>query len=83
MPASWTTEEQTNFLNAELPRFLAAQREHRAPRFMKNLAEIWFQKWSEREILFPGRSDEPLTTEENGMLGTAIEKRKKVRQDNS
>src|SRR6266850_4131060 len=83
MPASWTTEEQIDFLKAELPRYLAAQREHRASRFMKDLAECWFRKWSECDILFPEHKNEPLTNDDSKKLGAAIEKRKKVRQDTS
>ena len=78
MPASWTTQEQLDFLNVELQNFLSAQREGQAGRFITELTERWFQKWPERFALFPDTKDEPLTAEQNEQLGAAIDKRKKV-----
>jgi hypothetical protein len=82
MPVTWTTDEQCDFLKAELPDFLAAQRQHRGPRFLKGLAERWFEKWPERDVLIPDTGETspvPSTPEEEEKLTTAIVNRKKVR----
>ena len=79
MPATWTTEEQVEFLKEELQKFLTAQRQERTPRYLKELMEQWFARWPEREVLFPGVGDVPLTSEENEKLAGAIATRKKVR----
>jgi hypothetical protein len=79
MPATWTSEEQVEFLKAELPGFLEAQHQQRAPRYLKGLAKRWFQHWSEHDILFPECKNEPLTADESEMLGITVEKRQKVR----
>jgi hypothetical protein len=79
MPATWTTQEQAEFLKEELPKFLTAQRQERTPRYLKDLMEQWFTRWPERDILFPDVEDVPLTSEENEKLAAAIATRKKVR----
>ena len=72
MPATWTTEAQVMFLKAELPGFLAAQRQGHGPHFLKGLGEHWFEKWPERNILFHETPGTPLTPEEEGKLSAAI-----------
>jgi hypothetical protein len=82
MPVTWTTDEQRDFLKAELPDFLAAQRQHRGPQFLKGLAERWFEKWPEQDVVFPDAgetSPAPSTSEEEEKLTTTIVNRKKVR----
>ena len=74
MSVTWTTNEQHDFLKAELPDFRAAQRQHRGPQFLKGLAERWFEKWPERDVLIPDTretSPAPSTPKEE-KLTTAI-----------
>lgn len=82
MPVTWTTDEQHNFLKVELPDFLAAQCQHHSPQFLKGLAERWFEKWPERDVLIPDTgetSPAPSTPKEEEKLTTAIINWKKVR----
>jgi len=75
MPATWTTDEQVDFLNDELPGFRAAQRQHRGPQFLRGLAERWFERWPEREALFFDAADAPamaLTADDDERLTAAI-----------
>jgi hypothetical protein len=82
MPVTWTTDKQRDFLKAELPDFLAAQRQHCGPQFLKGLSERWFEKWPEQDVLIPDTretSPAPLTPKEEEKLTAAIVNRKKVR----
>jgi hypothetical protein len=79
MPATWTTEEQVDFLKEQLPGFLTVQCQERAPRYLKELMEHWFTRWPEHDILFPNVADVTLTAEENETLAASIATRKKVR----
>jgi len=72
MPATWTTEEQADFLKEQLPGFLTAQCQECAPRYLKELIECWFTRWPEHDILFPNVADVTLTSEENETLAVAI-----------
>ena len=77
MPASWTTEEQLDFLNGELPGFQAAQRQQHGPRFLMGLAERWFEKWPERDALFCSTEDAPamaLTLDDDKKVTVAVGK---------
>jgi hypothetical protein len=83
MPATWTTEEQLTFLKEELSGFRAAQRQQRGPKFLKGLAERWFEKWPEREALFFNTTDAPamaLTLDDDKKISEAIKTRIRVRQ---
>jgi hypothetical protein len=72
MPATWTTEEQADFLKEQFPGFLTAQHQERAPQYLKELMERWFTRWPEHDILFPNVADVMLTAEENETLAVAI-----------
>ena len=81
MPSSWTTKEQAELLEAELPEFGAARRKGRGAQFLKGLADRWFERWPEREALFFNTADAPemaLTLEDDERLSAAIVSRMKV-----
>ena len=78
MSATWTTEEQADFLKEQLPGFLTAQCQEHAPQYLKELMEHWFTRWPEHDILFPNVADVTLTSE-NKTLAAAIATQKKVR----
>jgi hypothetical protein len=82
MPATWTTDEQVDFLKDELPGFHAAQRKQRGPQFLRGVTECWFEKWPEREALFFTAVDAPamaLTHEDDEKLTAAVAKRIQVK----
>ena len=82
MPATWTTEEQLTFLKEELLGFRAAQHQQRGPKFLKGLAEQWFEKWPERKALFFNTTDAPamaLTLDDDKKISEAIKMRIRVR----
>jgi hypothetical protein len=79
-PAGWANAEESSFLTSMLPEFLDAQKTKRFDRFWPRFFDSWFEKFSERERLFPG-VPEPLSDEQMAQLQDAITKREKVRCD--
>jgi hypothetical protein len=79
MPATWTIEEQLEFLRVELLNFLTAQHQECMPRYLKVLMEQWFARWPELDTLFPNAGAVPLTPKENKKLAKVIATQKKVR----
>ncbi|KAH7906733.1 hypothetical protein BJ138DRAFT_1104900 [Hygrophoropsis aurantiaca] len=74
-PQSWTTPEQEAFLLLHKNDFLKAQLQARTPSFFQILDHEWFQKFPEKDVLFPGVPE--LTEEQKIRLGKAVETRKK------
>jgi hypothetical protein len=55
----WTTEEQTTFLESKVADYLLAQSEGKTTRFFSLIDKEWFDRWSERNILYtPSSPDE-------------------------
>jgi hypothetical protein len=54
----WTSPEQTTFLESNIADFLRAQSEGKLKRFWSVLEKEWFDRWSERDRLYPGSSSE-------------------------
>jgi hypothetical protein len=54
----WTTPEQTAFLESNIVEFLRAQTEGKLKRFWSILEKDWFDRWSERDRLYPTSSSE-------------------------
>lgn len=79
-PAGWTSAKESSFLTSMLPEFLEAQKNKRFDRFWPRFFGSWFEKFSERERLFPG-VPEPLSEEQAAQLQQAITKREGVRRD--
>jgi hypothetical protein len=82
MPATWTTDEQVNFLKNELSGFCAAQHEQHGPQFLKGLIQCWFERWPKCKALFFSKVDAPvmaLTAEDDQKLSDAVAKRTQVR----
>ncbi|KIK77961.1 hypothetical protein PAXRUDRAFT_165274 [Paxillus rubicundulus Ve08.2h10] len=78
MPAArWTTKEQLEFLNGQLPSYLENCEAKSYDWFWPGLNTAWFVKWPERSVLFPNFPVEiPLTPEQNEELGKAVVARK-------
>ncbi|KAH7905778.1 hypothetical protein BJ138DRAFT_1105702 [Hygrophoropsis aurantiaca] len=75
-PPSWASPKQEKFLLSHKSEFLKAQLQALTPPFFEKFNHAWFQKFPERDALFPGIVDE-LTEEQKTSLGKAVERRKK------
>ncbi|KAF8837384.1 hypothetical protein BDN67DRAFT_983298 [Paxillus ammoniavirescens] len=74
-PAPWTTKEQSTFLTSWLSDYLIHIQEKDYSRFWPGLNTAWFTQWPEKDVQFLGVED-PLTPEQETLLGVAIEARK-------
>jgi hypothetical protein len=77
----WSTAEQTAFLTARLPQFLQSQTERKLLHFYASTSHDFFERWPEREILFPSTGESStriLTQDEETAVSIAIVKRKRV-----
>ena len=79
MPAAWTTDDQTAFLEARLDEYkvINAGSQEYAP-FWTAVTHAWFQQWPAIEDIFPGRQKEDLSQPELDQLQTLVKTRKKV-----
>lgn len=78
----WAGDEQHEFLNSQLPKYLEAQPTKDYNSFWSRLFEDWFARWPEGRVLFPNKSDgEELTKEEEVALGSAQKVRREVGLD--
>ena len=80
MGKRWVSDEQLEFLTGQKNGYLKAALQRRYEPFLATLYEAWFERWSERTLLFGDTTpDSPsLTKDQNETLGKAIEKRKSV-----
>jgi hypothetical protein len=80
----WTTPDQTAFLKAKVADYLVAQSEGKTTRFFSLVDKEWFDRWSERNILYPPSSpdEEPPALSPIAVLDLqrAIASRKTVSQ---
>jgi hypothetical protein len=75
----WTSADQAAFLTENLPHYLEAQASKvLSAAFWPRIFREWFEKFPEREALFPGVVS--LTEEQVAQLQTALEDRHKVSQ---
>ena len=78
---SWATVEQNAFLTARLDQFIAAQTQRNLISFYSLTCHDFFERWSERERLYPAPASgeaPTLTPTDLKSLATAIVKRKSV-----
>jgi len=64
-PHGWPSEDQERLLHSMLPKYMeinAGSKDYGD--FWAKLRQVWFQKYSECEILFPGKSENELNEEE-------------------
>ncbi|KAF8431010.1 hypothetical protein L210DRAFT_3508096 [Boletus edulis BED1] len=71
-PMCWTTPEQAAFLTSWLPEYEEHMTTKKYHLFWPPLFKAWFEKWSERDSLFPD-VDGLLNAEQSSELGAAIE----------
>ncbi|KAF8121442.1 hypothetical protein EV363DRAFT_1172274 [Boletus edulis] len=71
-PTCWTTPEQAAFLTSWLPEYEEHMTTKKYHLFWPPLFKAWFEKWSERDSLFPD-VDGLLNAEQSSELGAAIE----------
>lgn len=76
-PATWTTDEQVEFLKEWLPKYLRHTEKKDYHHFWPSLYTAWFAKWPERAARFPG-IEGLLTATQESELGQAVESRKIV-----
>ena len=73
----WTTEEQATFLTGHFQPFLDAQANKEISTvFWPRIYREWFEKYPEKEVLFPGYTS--LTEEQEKELQSALNERRKV-----
>ena len=78
---NWTSPDQSAFLNARMDVFLKAQTQHTLHEFFPSVCNDFFERWPERDHLYPNASDgvpRVLTSDELALLSAHIVKRKKV-----
>jgi vacuolar-type H+-ATPase subunit E/Vma4 len=80
-PHSWANEEQEKLLQSMLSEYMeinAGSKDYGD--FWAKLRQVWFQAYSECDILFPGKSQSALLEEERSQVGDAMKKTMSVRQ---
>jgi hypothetical protein len=81
MGKSSMTNEQKEWLESHIPAFAEAQKKSTVSRFHSHIAEGWFEKYPECNVLFPTAAGEPpavLTPLQEDELCEAIKGRKCV-----
>lgn len=81
MGKSSITNEQKEWLESHIPAFVEAQKKSTVSRFHSHIAEGWFEKYPERNVLFPTAAGElptVLTPPQESVLRDAITGRKRV-----
>jgi hypothetical protein len=72
----WTTEEQRTFLTDRIPQFLEAQASGGLTMYWPRIYREWFEKFPEKEVLFPGCDE--LSVEQEERLKKEFHIRRKV-----
>lgn len=85
MGGKWhRTKEQEEYLDSMLPGYLEALDAKKTAAFALVVAEGWFHRWPEGDVLFnqPGPDDPPLTEDEKAqrksVIAAAVEKRRQA-----
>jgi hypothetical protein len=73
----WTTKEEADFLAEYIPQYVQAQSNHSLSSvFWPLVYREWFEKYSEKERLFPGVTH--LTAEQEDLLRDKLDQRRMV-----
>jgi hypothetical protein len=73
----WTTKEQADFLSGYIPQYVQGQSSHTLSSvFWPLVYREWFEKYSEKEQLFPGVTH--LTAEQEDLLRNKLDERRGV-----
>jgi hypothetical protein len=75
----WMTSSHNQFIQDYIPFFHDSCDAHAGKQFMEVFFTIWFHKFPEEAILYPGRPLSTLTADEREFLEWHKEKRKLVR----
>ena len=81
MPKLWLrSAEQTEYLDALLPRFAQARQDQLIARFNHDLCKGWFERWPEEPVVFGKgwKEGDSMTDDDRNRLGDAIKIRKEV-----
>lgn len=78
-PATWTTDDQYDWLKVWEPVYLEHTQNKTYARFWEEVFPAWFEKWPERAVLYP-TVEGPLDAEQGKALGKAVDQRKEVSQ---
>ena len=79
LPHGWTNEKQEQFLLLLLPEYTEINAGSKVyGDFWAKLRQLWFQEYSERENLFPGKAECELTEEESSEVTAAMKKTMEV-----
>lgn len=74
------TPDQKDYLESQVPGYIAARAAERQEPFMKAFVGGWLDRWSERTALFDEATPDspPLSKDQLDQLGRAVSKRRKV-----
>lgn len=79
-PHGWTNDAQEQLLLSLLPEYTEINAGNKVyGDFWAKLRQLWFQEYSERENLFPGKEESELTEEETSQVTAAMKKTLDVR----
>ena len=78
-PHGWADEKQETILQSLFPEYMEINTSNKIyGDFWAKLRQLWFQNYSESEILFPGKSENELTEEERSEVTEAMKKTMEV-----
>lgn len=74
------TPEQRDYLESQVPGYIAARAAERQEPFMKAFVGGWLDRWTERTALFDEATPDspPLSKDQLDRLGKAVSKRRQV-----
>lgn len=78
-PHGWANQTQEDLLQSLFPEYMEINTGNKVySDFWAKLRQVWFQDYSEREILFPGKPENELTEEERSQVTEAMKKTMEV-----
>jgi uncharacterized SAM-dependent methyltransferase len=78
-PHGWANEKQEIILQSLFPEYMEINTGNKIyGDFWAKLRQLWFQDYSEKEILFPGKSENELMEDERSQVMDAMKKTMEV-----